>query len=153
MYCFLPLVVFKYRKGLQSIVRSTSKTKNKPAEIKKESQALVDTIKQLNSEIKKLIEGKLIKLTDLHTMLLAITNLTHYLNHKFIKDTNLTGEVIKMTKTLYDPAVEQRGIEQGIEQGRVEVAKSLLDILDNETIALKTKLSIEQVEQLRFENK
>ena len=50
---------------------------------------------------------------------------------------------------------EEKGIQQGIEQGakqrNIEIAKNLLDILDNETIALKTGLSIEEVECIRKE--
>jgi predicted transposase/invertase (TIGR01784 family) len=47
----------------------------------------------------------------------------------------------------------QKGIEQGIEQGEqnkaIEIAKNLLDVLDNETISLKTGLDIDTIEQLR----
>lgn len=47
----------------------------------------------------------------------------------------------------------QQGIEKGIEEGEnrkaIEIAKKLLDILDNETISLKTGLSIEEIEELR----
>jgi len=43
----------------------------------------------------------------------------------------------------------KKGIEQGIEKRNLEIAKNLLDILDNETIALKTGLSIEQIKSLR----
>ena len=47
-------------------------------------------------------------------------------------------------------AVERKGIEKGLKKGREEgkkeekiaIAKNLLDILDNETIALKTGLTI-----------
>ena len=50
---------------------------------------------------------------------------------------------------------EEKGIQQGIEQGakqrNIEIAKNLLDILDNETIAVKTGLSIEEVECIRKE--
>ncbi len=42
--------------------------------------------------------------------------------------------------------------KQGIEQGRHEVAKNLLDILDDETIAKKTELSIDEVKSLRLKN-
>ena len=61
--------------------------------------------------------------------------------------------------------VERKGIEQGIKQGMkqgikqgmeegkrqrtIELAKNLLDVLDNETISLKTGLSIDEVEDLR----
>ena len=40
---------------------------------------------------------------------------------------------------------ERKGIETGIKQ----VAKNLLDVLDNETISMKTGLSIDEVEELR----
>jgi predicted transposase/invertase (TIGR01784 family) len=53
----------------------------------------------------------------------------------------------------------ERGLEQGIEQGKeegakekqLEIAKSLLDILDIKTIALKTGLSEEEIERVKNE--
>ena len=54
---------------------------------------------------------------------------------------------------------KKEGIEEGIEQEKqeskkkiLEIAKSLLDILDNETIALKTGLMLEEVEGLRVKS-
>nr|MDE5978067.1 Rpn family recombination-promoting nuclease/putative transposase [Turicibacter sp.] len=41
------------------------------------------------------------------------------------------------------------GIEQGMKQRNIEIAKNLLDILDDETIANKTGLSVEDVLELR----
>lgn len=49
-------------------------------------------------------------------------------------------------------SAEARGLEKGIEQGKIEVAKNLLDILDDKTIAAKTGLSIEEVKALRSKN-
>ena len=50
-------------------------------------------------------------------------------------------------------AAERKGIEKGKKEGRKEekkaIARNLLDILDNETIALKTGLTISDVENLR----
>lgn len=51
----------------------------------------------------------------------------------------------------------RQGLEQGLEQGRakgiregiVEIAKRLLDVLDEETISQKTGLSIEEIQRLR----
>ena len=43
----------------------------------------------------------------------------------------------------------QKGIKLGIEQGKSKIAKNLLDVLDDETIALKTGLDIEEVKRLR----
>jgi hypothetical protein len=54
---------------------------------------------------------------------------------------------------------KKEGIEEGIEQEKqeskkkiLEIAKSLLDILDSETIALKTGLMLEEVEGLRVKS-
>jgi len=51
----------------------------------------------------------------------------------------------------------QEGVEKGIERGKtegvrkrnIEIAKSLLDLLDDETIAKKTTLSVKEVKKLR----
>ncbi|MGL6107921.1 MAG: hypothetical protein ACRC03_17515, partial [Romboutsia sp.] len=49
----------------------------------------------------------------------------------------------------------QEGIEKGIQKGEmkkaIEIAKSLLDVLDTTTIAIKTGLTIEEVEKLKLE--
>ena len=44
---------------------------------------------------------------------------------------------------------ERKGIEQGIVKGIKQVAENLLDVLDNETISLKTGLSVYEIEKLR----
>lgn len=46
----------------------------------------------------------------------------------------------------------KEGIEEGIKQEKVEIAKNLLDVLDDETISLKTGLTIEKIQQLRKES-
>ena len=45
----------------------------------------------------------------------------------------------------------KQGLEQGAKQEKIEIAKNLLDILDDETISLKTGLSIEEVKEIRKE--
>ena len=45
-------------------------------------------------------------------MLLAIQNLIEYLNRNYIDDENLEKEVNIMTKSLYDPEVEKRGLKK-----------------------------------------
>ena len=57
-----------------------------------------------------------------------------------------------MTRTLYDPMGAERAAAQAREQARFEHAVSLLDVLDDETIAFKLGLKIETVRQLRREN-
>lgn len=43
----------------------------------------------------------------------------------------------------------QKGLKEGLKQGKIEIAKNLLDILDVETIAIKTGLSIEEIKNLK----
>lgn len=43
----------------------------------------------------------------------------------------------------------EKGIEQGIEKEKMNIAKNLLDLLDDEMIAQKTGLNIEQIKALR----
>ncbi|MBW6411874.1 hypothetical protein [Clostridium weizhouense] len=45
---------------------------------------------------------------------------------------------------------EQKGEEKGIQKGKIEIAKNLLDVLDDETISLKTGLSIDEIKKLRL---
>lgn len=45
----------------------------------------------------------------------------------------------------------EKGIQQGIQQGILQIVESLLDVLDDETIVLKTGLDIEVVKKLRTE--
>ncbi len=45
----------------------------------------------------------------------------------------------------------EQGIEQGIEQAKKEMAKALLDLLDDETIASRTGLALEEIKLLRKE--
>jgi len=44
---------------------------------------------------------------------------------------------------------EEEGMKKGREQEKLAVARALLDVLDDETIALKTELPIETVKELR----
>ena len=126
----------------------------------------------LAAESKELFDSHEILGEDFHKMLLAINNLIEYLNRNYFNDDRLEEEVNTMTKTLYDPEVEKRGIEigrqqgiqqgmqqgmqQGIQQGiiktKIENAKSLLDILDDETIAIKIGLELDIVKKIRQEN-
>jgi len=61
-------------------------------------------------------------------------------------------EFISVQKSSIELAKEQ-GIEQGIEQGElnkaIEIAKNLLDVLDDTTISLKTGLSEKEIKKLR----
>jgi predicted transposase/invertase (TIGR01784 family) len=56
--------------------------------------------------------------------------------------------ILKATNDGLTKGLEQ-GIEKGIEQEKINIAKNLLDILDDETISLKTGLEIQKIQSLR----
>jgi hypothetical protein len=82
---------------------------------------------------------------DLHKMLLAVQNLIEYLNNKYGFDKTIEEEVNYMTKTLYDPLVEQRGEKRGEIKGRQNAILELLQERFNPPIQviedIKGKLS------------
>ena len=82
-------------------------------------------------------------------MLSAIQNLIEYLNRNYIDDENLEKEVNIMTKSLYDPEVEKKGIKKGIEKNQVEIVLNMLgEGLDEATISRFTKIDIERVREI-----
>ena len=82
-------------------------------------------------------------------MLLAIQNLIEYLNRNYIDDENLEKEVNIMTKSLYDPEVEKKGIKKGIEKNQVEIVLNMLgEGLDEAPISRFTNIDIERVREI-----
>jgi len=57
-------------------------------------------------------------------------------------------EFISIQKLAILKATEE-GLEKGIKLEKLNIAKNLLNILDNETIALKTGLSTQEIASLR----
>ena len=133
----------------------------------------VDVMKYWQYNDEDLFEQDEILGEDFHSMLLAIQNLIEYLNKNYIEDENLEEEVNIMTKSLYDPEVEKKGIEKGIEQGikegmkqgikqgmkqgmkqgieqnQVEIVLNMLgEGLDEATISKFTKIDIEKVKEI-----
>ncbi len=152
MYPLIPLNLFQLRKVLQSIIDSNKENKEillkeYLAEAREKAKIIVYTCDELFKD--KLIEG-----TDLHTFLLAVQNLIEYLNGKYFRDMKIEEEVKLMTKTLYDPIVEQKGIEKGVEKEKIEIAKNLLKLgVDIDKIIKATGLSEKEVNELSREIK
>lgn len=86
-------------------------------------------------------------------MLLAIQNLVEYLNRNYFNDEKIEEEVITMTKTLYDPEVERKGIEKGEKKKAVEIALEMLkDEEPIEKIIKYSKLKEEEILELKGKN-
>lgn len=150
MYPLIPLKLFSLRKELEK-----AQDKNDIEKIKKLSYTARELARSLAHEAKELFEADEILGDDFYRMLLAIGNLIEYLNKNYFNDEKIEDEVITMTKTLYDPEVEKRGVQIGLKQGvqkeKLNIAKNLLDVLDDETISIKTGLDMKVIKVLRKE--
>ncbi len=145
MYSLLPLQLFNLRKNLEYARRSNNIDK-----INDLSHEAKEIALKIANESKKLFNDNEIIGEDFHKMLLAIQNLIEYLNRNYFNDDRLEEEVSTMTKTLYDPEVEKRGIERGIEKKAIEDAIGFLRLGVSEEIVSKgTGLPIEKVRELK----
>ena len=153
MYPLIPLQLFNLRKRLEK-----AHNKNDIEKIKEISFIAKELANKLAKESAVLFEEDEILGEDFNKMLLAIQNLIEYLNRNYINDDNIEKEVSTMTKTLYDPEVERRGVEKGIEkgiekgvkEGKTQAAINFLKLgLDEETVAKGTGLTIDKIKELR----
>ncbi|MGL5677630.1 MAG: hypothetical protein ACRDDX_14570 [Cellulosilyticaceae bacterium] len=145
MYPLMPLQLFNLRKELEK-----AHQKQDVEGIKRLSVQAKELATKLAYESKTLFESDELLGEDFHKMLLAIQNLIEYFNRNYFKNDILEEEVSTMTKTLYDPEVERRGIEKGMEKGEhlkaVEIARNLLKMdMEIDKIMQVTNLSKEEV--------
>ena len=148
MYPLIPLQLFKLRKELEKA--HNKKDLNRIKELSNNAKELAG---KLAKQSAILFEDDEILGEDFHKILLAIQNLIEYLNRNYMNDENIENEVTTMTKTLYDPEVEKRGIEKGREEGRkeekIKIARNMkLSGLDTNTIAKVTNLSEDEIDKL-----
>lgn len=54
-----------------------------------------------------------------------------------------------MDKLTREKSAREEGIREGIEKGKIDIARNLIGLLDDETIANKTGLSIDIVKSLK----
>ena len=145
MYPLIPLQLFKLRKILEK-----AHNKNDIEKIKEISLIAKNLANKLAKESAVLFEEDEILGEDFHKMLLAIQNLIEYLNRNYINDDDIEKEVSTMTKTLYDPEVEKKGMEKGMEEGKVQAAINFLKLgLDEETVSKGTGFTIDKIRELR----
>lgn len=146
MYPLLPLQLFNLRRELEQYKR-----KNNIKKINELSIKAKEIAEKIANESKELFEKNEIIGEDFHKMLLAIQNLIEYLNRNYFNDEKIEEEVIRVTKTLFDPEVERKGMEKGEKKKAIEIAVEMLK--DNEPIEkiIKySKLSREEIEKIKL---
>jgi predicted transposase/invertase (TIGR01784 family) len=153
LYPLLPLQVFKLRYQMEKIKQRKTHTEQELRELIQEAQQIVETI---SHEAVRLFRAEEIDGEDLHKILLANEELFRYLNGRYVKDERLNEEVLSMTRTLYDPVVEERGKMKGkLEgklEGKMEAARNALKKgFSIEDITEITGLPLETVQKLKAE--
>lgn len=79
----------------------------------------------------------------------AVDTMTEFSSNDYVQD--YTGKD-RLIRSQIDSA-KKEGIEEGIEQGKIEIAKSLIGRLPIEEISIATGLSIDTINSLKDENK
>ncbi|WP_252237006.1 hypothetical protein [Clostridium sp. CH2] len=79
------------------------------------------------------------------------------LEKKFEKYKRERGGAVRMTvdqirQKYYEQKGKEVGIQEGMKKEKIKIARNLLDVLDDETISLKTGLSIDEIKKLRLNN-
>ena len=147
LYPLLPLQLFMLRSELEKV----SRRKN-PAG-KRETIAKIRVIaERIVREAHRLGDIGEIDDDDIEKITTAIGELFKHLNDKYRADAKLNEEVSDMIKTLYDERIFIKGMEEAKKEAheeKLETAKSLLEVLDIETIAKKFKLTSEEIEVLK----
>ncbi|MCG8502911.1 MAG: DUF4351 domain-containing protein [Firmicutes bacterium] len=143
----LPLQVFKLRHKMESIKRKQGHDQQALREVVLEAKQVAEVIAK---EAKQLYNCQEISGDDLHKILLAIANLFEYLNKRYGDNEMLEKEVAKMTKTLYDPVVEKKGIEKGMEKGIEKIIMLQLEQRLKE-IPSEFKQKISKLEEAQLE--
>lgn len=154
LYPLIPFQLFTLRKDLE---KSSSRKKDK---VNTKDIKVIELAKSLSDISVDLVNDNEIDIDYFNKMIVVISNMINYFNNEYFMDKNIEEEFRMYVKSLYDPIVEKRGEERGEKRGEkigekkalIKVAINLLDILDDETIALKTGLKIEEVKKLRKEN-
>jgi hypothetical protein len=144
MYPLLPLQVFKLRSKLEQLKRNSGDVLNAVIDAKKTTELVA-------KEAKELYDKREITADDLHKVLIAVINIFEYLNRKYGNNELLEEEVKSMTKTLYDQAVEEKGIEKGIDL-TIKVIQDLKNGKSIDEISKETSLSIDEINKIKSIN-
>ena len=151
LYPLIPLQLFKLRKDIRNAFHQRNQKKLDELAVE-----LAEIASEVSHTTLELFERDEIMGDDLHKMLVAINNLTEYLNRSYIHDPKLEEEVNTMTRTLYDPAVaaqaKAEGKEEGKEEAIIQVAlKMIAKGNDDESVHDMTDLPLETIKRLRNE--
>jgi hypothetical protein len=154
LYLLVPFKVFDFRKNIQNIVSGNRPEAEKKRLITAEFERMLVVIKEITSIIEELYFSNEINTQDLEQILLIINNLTEYLYQKYsnYQEKPINEEVGKMLTTLINPAILEKGREEGLKEGKLDVVKMMLTEGMNISLIVKlTRLPEEEILKLKEE--
>lgn len=104
--------------------------------LKADSEEVLKKMAETNSDIKKAFDILMTMSQDKETRALYLS-----------REMALRDELSRIAEGR--AAGKEEGRAEGLEEKAIEIARNLLDVLDDETIALKTGLTVERVADLR----
>ncbi len=161
LYALIPLQVFRIRKRLQYIARSTLADEEKRERMLAEFNVLKAIISRTLEQLESLYNDDELDTGDFERLLLVLQNITDYLyNHYDIYQIRVDKEVRQMLEPWFDfPKLKREARQKGKIEGKIEgqmegklaVAKKLLETgkLTLPEIAEVADLSMEQLAQLQ----
>jgi len=151
LYNLLPLQLFLLRAELEKAAKEKDEQARQSAVIK--AKEMIDKI---FAAVTELHEEQKIDDNDYDKISSGLAEIIKHLDTRYNLNNALIGG-IEMIKTLADKKIlkqatqAKENLAQAEENRSIDIAKNLLDILDVETIAERTKLTVEKVKELKKE--
>lgn len=150
MYLLLPMKVFEVRKKINKIKLCNHKSPKYEILIREAKNDILNITKEVSEYIEILYEEGKIEDTEYNEYGVVIANLSLYVCREIDKLSSIDKEVADLIKTLYDPKVEQKGIEKGFEKAiRLTAENMIKDGDSNEKIKRCTGLDDSVIAELR----
>ena len=127
------------------------KFKKTKEELSKHLEWWLYYLRDLNelTEIPKEIEGDIIEDAFKRAEFLKLSNQEQHNYHINLKHFRDWVNTLDTALWKGEQKGKKEGIKEGEKQAKIEIARNLLDILDIETISLKTGLSVEEIQNLQ----
>ncbi|HFQ80343.1 MAG TPA: hypothetical protein ENK33_03115, partial [Desulfobacterales bacterium] len=102
-----------------------------------------------NEEIKEDFQAKGIKKAKHELDILKLPDQERSAYERYQDDLHYQASMVESSYTIGVTKGIEQGVAQGEKQKAIEIARNLIDILDSQTIAARTGLSLEEVNSLK----
>jgi predicted transposase/invertase (TIGR01784 family) len=122
-------------------------------------KAWIEFLKNPESEYIKIVEEQYIEIKKAKEILIKLSNDTRQREFYELREKMIQDKLVALNNTKklsHEKGLEEglelgkeKGIEEGKMEAKFEIARNLLDVLDDWTISIKTGLSINEIKEMR----